>query len=53
MTGIDLRGRVTPVLRALQTRGVLALPAGNLTLRMLPPLVISEDPDRPGRRDAR
>ena len=42
MTGIDLRGRVTPVLRALQTRGVLALPAGNLTLRMLPPLVISE-----------
>lgn len=43
MTGIDLRGRVTPVLRALQDRGVLALPAGNLTLRMLPPLVISED----------
>ena len=43
MVGIDLRGRVTPVLRALQMRGVLALPAGNLTLRMLPPLVISED----------
>jgi acetylornithine/LysW-gamma-L-lysine aminotransferase len=42
MTGIDLRGRVTPVLRGLQERGVLALPAGNLTLRMLPPLVISE-----------
>lgn len=43
MTGIDLRGRVTPVLRGLQERGILALPAGNLTLRMLPPLVISED----------
>jgi acetylornithine/LysW-gamma-L-lysine aminotransferase len=42
MTGIDLRGRVTPVLRGLQERGVLALPAGNLTLRMLPPLVVSE-----------
>jgi acetylornithine/LysW-gamma-L-lysine aminotransferase len=42
MTGIDLRGRVTPVLRGLQDRGILALPAGNLTLRMLPPLVISE-----------
>jgi len=42
MTGIDLRGRVTPVLRGLQERGVLALPAGNLTLRMLPPLVITE-----------
>lgn len=42
MTGIDLRGRVTPVLRGLQERGVLALPAGSLTLRMLPPLVITE-----------
>jgi acetylornithine/LysW-gamma-L-lysine aminotransferase len=42
MTGIDLRGRVTPVLRAMQSRGILALPAGNLTLRMLPPLVITE-----------
>ena len=43
MTGIDLRGRVTPILRGLQTRGVLALPAGNLTLRLLPPLVITEE----------
>ena len=42
MTGIDLRGRVTPVLRGLQDRGILALPAGNLTLRMLLPLVITD-----------
>lgn len=43
MIGIDLRGRVTPVLRGLQERGVLALPAGSQTLRFLPPLVISEE----------
>lgn len=42
MIGIDVRGRVTPVLRGLQDRGVLALPAGNQTLRFLPPLVITD-----------
>jgi acetylornithine/LysW-gamma-L-lysine aminotransferase len=40
MVGVDLRGRATPVLKALQTRGVLALPAGFNVLRLLPPLVI-------------
>ncbi|MDP9365567.1 MAG: aspartate aminotransferase family protein [Chloroflexota bacterium] len=39
MLGIELKERVTPTLRALQTRGVLALPAGPVTLRLLPPLV--------------
>lgn len=39
MIGIDLKERVTPTLRGLQNRGVLALPAGNLTLRLLPPLI--------------
>jgi acetylornithine/LysW-gamma-L-lysine aminotransferase len=39
--GIELKGRVTPVLQALQERGVLALPAGNTVLRLLPPLTIS------------
>ena len=43
MIGIELRGRVTPVLKALQERGVLALPAGLTTLRLLPPLIISKD----------
>ncbi len=43
MVGLELRGRVTPVLKALQKQGVLALPAGLNTLRLLPPLIISRD----------
>ncbi|HHX44110.1 MAG TPA: aspartate aminotransferase family protein [Chloroflexi bacterium] len=43
MVGIDLRKRVTPYLRALMDEGVLALPAGSTVLRLLPPLVISDD----------
>ncbi|MFN8376397.1 MAG: aspartate aminotransferase family protein [Anaerolineae bacterium] len=43
MIGIELRGKVAPVLKALQARGVLALPAGASVLRLLPPLVIAED----------
>ena len=42
MTGVEFRVRVTPVLKGLQDRGVLALPAGSLVIRLLPPLVISE-----------
>jgi acetylornithine/LysW-gamma-L-lysine aminotransferase len=42
MIGIELRGKVAPVLRALQERGVVALPAGSTVLRLLPPLVIEE-----------
>lgn len=41
MVGVELRGRVTPVLQSLQARGVLALPAGQNVLRLLPPLVIN------------
>lgn len=41
--GIELKGRITPVLQALQERGILALPAGNTVLRLLPPLIISYD----------
>ena len=41
MVGIELRGRVTPVLKNLQDRGVLALPAGFNVLRLLPPLIIT------------
>jgi acetylornithine/LysW-gamma-L-lysine aminotransferase len=43
MIGVELRGKVAPVLQALQARSVLALPAGMTVLRLLPPLVISED----------
>ena len=41
MVGLELRGRVTPALKAMQECGVLALPAGLNTLRLLPPLIIS------------
>jgi len=43
LIGIELRGKVAPVLRALQGRGVVALPAGATVLRLLPPLVISDE----------
>jgi acetylornithine/LysW-gamma-L-lysine aminotransferase len=43
MIGIELRVKVTPVLQALQARGVLALPAGATVLRLLPPLVIERE----------
>jgi acetylornithine/LysW-gamma-L-lysine aminotransferase len=39
MVGVELKERVTPTLRALQERGVLVLPAGPTTFRLLPPLV--------------
>ncbi|MHB1357259.1 MAG: aspartate aminotransferase family protein [Anaerolineae bacterium] len=41
--GIELRQKVTPYLRALMAEGLLALPAGNTVLRLLPPLVISDE----------
>jgi LysW-gamma-L-lysine/LysW-L-ornithine aminotransferase len=43
MVGVELRGRVTPVLKGLQDRGVLALPAGATVLRLLPPLIITRE----------
>lgn len=44
MIGIELRQRVTPYLKALmEEEGVLALPAGSTVLRLLPPLVITEE----------
>ncbi len=43
MIGLELRGRVTPALKALQEKGVLGLPAGLNTLRLLPPLIISRE----------
>ncbi|NLT74214.1 MAG: aspartate aminotransferase family protein [Chloroflexi bacterium] len=43
MIGIELRGRVTPYLKALADEGVMALPAGSTVLRLLPPLVITDE----------
>jgi acetylornithine/LysW-gamma-L-lysine aminotransferase len=44
MVGIELREKVGRYLKALmEDHGVLALPAGSNVLRLLPPLVISED----------
>ena len=43
MIGIELKERVTPTLRALQARRVLALAAGPVTLRLLPPLIWGEE----------
>lgn len=40
--GLELKQRVTPVLKALQAEGILALPAGSTVLRLLPPLVITQ-----------
>lgn len=43
MIGIELRERCGPFLRALADRGVLALSAGPTVVRLLPPLVATED----------
>lgn len=43
MVGLELRGRVTPVLMRLQELGALALPAGFNVLRILPPLNIERN----------
>lgn len=42
MVGIELRGKVTPILQTLLERGIFALPAGLNVLRLLPPLVIAQ-----------
>ncbi|MDQ2783527.1 MAG: aspartate aminotransferase family protein [Chloroflexota bacterium] len=43
MIGVELKTRVTPVLRKMQDAGVLALPAGNLIIRFLPPLILTTE----------
>jgi acetylornithine/LysW-gamma-L-lysine aminotransferase len=43
MIGIELKMRATPALRALQQHGVLALMAGSLVLRLLPPLILTKE----------
>ena len=43
MLGIELRVRAAPLLAELERRGFLAISAGATVLRLLPPLVISEE----------
>jgi len=43
LLGIELKRRVQPYLEALSERGVLALQAGSNVIRLLPPLVITEE----------
>ncbi|NLV73088.1 MAG: acetylornithine/succinylornithine family transaminase [Chloroflexi bacterium] len=43
IVGIELRQKATPYLKALMTEGLLALPAGSTVIRLLPPLVISQN----------
>lgn len=43
MIGIELKQKATPVLRGLQERGVLALPAGSVVIRLLPPMIWEQE----------
>src|SRR5947209_1580638 len=43
LLGIELNRRAQPYIEMLLERGVLALPAGPNVIRLLPPLVITED----------
>ena len=43
MIGMELKAKATPVLRGLQECGVLALPAGNLVIRFLPPMIWEQE----------
>jgi acetylornithine/LysW-gamma-L-lysine aminotransferase len=43
MIGIQLKQPARPYVRALQKRGVLALTAGKSVLRLLPPLVLTDE----------
>jgi acetylornithine/LysW-gamma-L-lysine aminotransferase len=43
MIGVELKRKAAPYLAALLEHGVLALPAGPIVLRFLPPLVISRE----------
>jgi len=43
MIGVELREKVAPYLARLESRGFLAISAGSTVLRLLPPLVITDE----------
>jgi len=43
MIGVEFRHRVAPYLAELESRGFLAISAGSTVMRLLPPLVISDE----------
>ena len=43
MIGLELKERVTPTLRGLQEKGVLALTASSTSLRFLPPMIWGQE----------
>jgi len=43
MIGIELKQKSRPYLDTLHERGILALPAGTTVVRLLPPLIISQE----------
>ncbi|GAC1537899.1 MAG: aspartate aminotransferase family protein [Herpetosiphon sp.] len=43
MVGLEMRERVAPLVQALQARGVIVLNAGPSVIRLLPPLMISDN----------
>ncbi len=43
MIGVEIREKVAPYLAKLAARGILALPSGLTVLRLLPPLVITQE----------
>lgn len=42
MIGIELKEKSAPYLQKLLEEGILALPAGNTVIRLLPPLIIAQ-----------
>lgn len=43
MIAVEMKRPATPVIRSLQEHGVLALPAGTTTIRLLPPIIIEAE----------
>ena len=43
MVGIELKRKAQPYLATLMERGIFALPAGPTVIRLLPPLVITNE----------
>src|SRR5213079_1383965 len=42
MLGVELKKPATPVIKAMQERGVLALPGGGTVIRFLPSILIED-----------